>query len=176
MNLLLFYSRIELTDFEVGTAVDESGQAATLIYLLVEVEHQFSLGEHTVFEIVGKGYGVEVAGVDAELAEHALSQVVLVVEEHTFLLARFRVFAHFRLDDDGAVGARFLTQSTGCAAVVAVFVAVEDESSAMACGHVQSGIPVFRVLLGHFRSEILLHGDAESRDERFYPFEGLAEI
>ena len=65
--------------------------------------------EHGVLEIIRKLDGVEVAGVRTELAEHAVTQVVLIIVEHLLFLARLRILSHVAHNLDGSVGARLFT-------------------------------------------------------------------
>lgn len=53
------------------------------------------------------------AGIDAQTAEHARPQIVLVEHQPLAALARFGIGDHFGRDADGAVGTRRLTQAAG---------------------------------------------------------------
>ena len=61
--------------------------------------------EDSVFEIVDKLDGSEVTCIDAELAEHAVAQVVLVIYQLALLLACLGVLHHLGNNLDGVIGA-----------------------------------------------------------------------
>ena len=166
MNPPLFSARIKLANLQFCPSVDEVWQTSPLILLLVEMQSEFGSVEDTVFEIVSKLYGTEVAGIDTGLAEHTLTQVVLIVDEEAFLLACLRVFPHFRFYRDSAVRACLFAHGARHAFVVAVLIPCEHQSSAVAFRDMQPGFSVFGVLFGYLLGEMFLEGDAEAYEQR----------
>ena len=167
---------VKRSDFEVGAAVDDVRQRAALVHFLVEVKHECFAVEYRVLEIVYKLDCVEVAGVHAEFAEHAVAEVVLIVDELLFLLACLRVLNHLRHDLDGAVRASLLAECTSCTLHDAVLVAVHHQTSAVACCYVQCGLAVLGILLSALRCEVLLPGGLHTYGESLHSSSDFSEI
>ena len=102
------------------------------------MKHEFVAVKHSILEIVGEMNSAEVAGIDTELAEHAVAEVILIIYQLTLFLSRLRVFNHLGSNLDGIVWTRFLTQCATYAFVVVVLVASENETTAVACRHMES--------------------------------------
>ena len=127
-----------------------------------------------MLEVLVEGDGAVGARVDAELAEHARAEVVLILGQH------FLLFAVFRLDGfaghvDGAVGAGHLAQAARHAMVLVAFVVGHDERAAETVEHLEL-LAVLGVLFGHLGREELAHGGLQADREAFDALEEAAEI
>ena len=94
------------------------------------------------------------AGVDAQVAEHARPQVVLVAHQPFFGLARPGVGDRLGREADGPVGAGRLAQPAGDAPVAPLGVVGHRQRAAETVVHLQRG-PVFGILLGDLGREEL---------------------
>ena len=141
---------------------------------VVEGEDEFRAVEHGMFELLVEGDGAVWAGVDAELAEHARTEVVLILGKYFFLLAVLCLDG-FACHADGAVGAGHLAQAAGHAAVLVLLVVGHDEGAAEAVEHLQL-LAVFGVLLRYLGREELTHGGLQADGQALDALEKAAEI
>ena len=111
------------------------------------MKHQRFTLKCGILKIVGELNGIEVASIRTELAEHAVAKVVLIVVEHSLLLACLRIFVHVGDNLDGSIGAGFLAQCTSRTLVTAVIVALECQAPTVTCCHMQCRLAVLGILL-----------------------------
>lgn len=104
------------------------------------------------------------AGIDAQTAEHARPQIVLVEHQPLAALARFGIGDHFGRDADGAVGTRRLAQAAGDTLVPALGVVRHGQFAAEAVEHPERGA-VLRILLGDLGREKFAARHLESRQQ-----------
>ena len=141
---------------------------------VVEGEDKLRAVEHGMFELLVEGDGAVWAGVDAELAEHARTEVVLILGKYFFLLAVLCLDG-FACHADGAVGAGHLAQAAGHAMMFVLLVVGHDESAAEAVEHLQL-LAVLRILLGHLGREEFAHGSLQANGQALDALEETAEI
>ena len=140
------------------------------------MQHQRVTVEHAVFEIIRELDSPEVAGICTELAEHAVAQVVLIVNELFLLLSGRLIGHHLAYYLDAAVGAGLLAEGAGGAEAVAGLVTLEHESAAVALGHMESRLAVFGLLLGALRGDVFLHRHLQTGGKRLDAADYSSEI
>lgn len=128
---------------------------------MVQGQYQLAAREDRVLELVGELYGVVRAGADAELAEHASSQVVGVGFQHFRLLA-FGIGHHLAFHVDGPVGAVHLADAASHAMMVVVGGVDHFQTASVQGRDVQVFFPVFGVTFGGLLAE-------EDLQRRFHP-------
>ena len=141
---------------------------------VVEGEDKLRAVEDGVFELLVEGDGAVRAGVDAELAEHARTEVVLILGKYFFLLAVLCLDG-FACYADGAVGAGHLAQAAGHAMMFVLLVVGHDESAAEAVEHLQL-LAVLGILLSHLGREEFAHGSLQAGGQALDALEEAAEI
>ncbi len=100
------------------------------------MKHEFATIENSILEIVGKLNGIEVTSVHAELTEHTITEIVLIIVKLLFLLARLWIGIHVGSNLDGIVGASLLTKCASGTLVGSFLVAFEDKTATEAWGNV----------------------------------------
>ena len=177
---VLLLLSVKLTYFPLGTTVEDVGQRTTLVYFLVKMKYQFAAIERGVLEVVCKLNCVEVAGIRTELAEHAVTQVVLIVVEHLLLLARLRVFGHVAENLNGAVRTCLFAQCASRTLVSTVLITLEYQAATMAGRYMECGLAVLGVLLGRLVGEevlpVFLPGNLHARSQRLGSLPDFSEI
>ncbi len=136
--------------------------------------HKSAAVEDGVLKVIYELDCAEVAGIYTELTEHAVTQVILVIEQQFLLLA---VGSSDRggCDFYGAVGADLLAHRAGAALVLAVFILWHHEHTAMTLGDMLR-LAVLWVLLRHLGSQELAHGNVHTRQQGLDSLYGTAEI
>ena len=114
------------------------------------------------------------ACVDAQLAEHTVSEVILIVCEQ-FLFLSVGSGDSLRHDFYGAVRACLFAERACYALVLAVGVVRHDECSAVPLGDVLR-LAVLGILLSYFRRDIFSHGDVHACKQCLYSVKRCSEI
>ena len=128
---------------------------------MVQGQYQLAAREDRVLKLVGELYGVVRAGADAELAEHAASQIVGVGFQHFRLLA-FGIGHHLAFHVDGPVGTVHLADAASHAMMVVVGGVDHFQTASVQGRDVQVFFPVFGVTFGGLLAE-------EDLQRRFHP-------
>ena len=115
------------------------------------------------------------AGVDAQVAEHARPQVVLVTHQPPLRTPRLGIYDVFSRQADRAVGACRLAEPAGDAAVLPLGVVRHREFAAEAVVHLQRR-PVLGVLFRHLGREELPPGHLHAREQRPQPVKKSFDI
>ena len=131
------------------------------------VEHfdQLRAIEHRIFVALVESDSTMWASTCAEHAEHAATQVVLILHE-AFLLLAVGSFVKFAGYFNAAVRALHLAKSATHALMLILLVVGHCERTAEAVEH-HVRVAVFGVLLGDFGSEELTHGRFQTSAEAF---------
>lgn len=116
--------------------------------------HQFRAGEHGLLEIVAKFQSAVRARRYAELAENAAAQVVDIIVEHAFGIARF-VGNFFGDDLYRVVGTVHLADAAGDALMIAVGIVFQRQGGSEPVGDFQ-GRSVFGIFFRNFRGNKFL--------------------
>ncbi len=130
---------------------------------IVEEFDKFAAGEDGLLEVVGEFEGVCRTIYDAELAESATSEIVVIFVEF-FLL--FAIPGIHRLDIKGnsTVRAYSLAGAAGDTFMVALIVVFEGKDCAEAVGHWEI-VAIVGILLGDFGCDKLLTGYLHTFDK-----------
>ena len=126
-----------------------SGGFLLLFYVtarMIQRQHQFATVEYCMLKILVECDGIMRTGIDAELAEYARTEVVLIFRQYLLFLTVFRLYGltrHF----DGVVGTSHLTQAASYAMMLVLLVVGHRQRTPEAFGEFQC-FPVLRILFG----------------------------
>ena len=143
--------------------------------MFVQGFDQLGARVYRVFEIGRETDGPRRAGVDAQMAEHARPQVVLVKHQAAFRLARLGIGDHLGGDTDGFVGTCRLAEAAGDALVLPPGIVGHGQLAAETVEHLERG-PVLGVLLGDLLGEELPPGHLHTRQQGSQPVEKSFDI
>ena len=140
------------------------------------VQRQDQLGAvvNGVLEVLVERDGIVRAGVDAQLAEDARAEVVLILGQYFLLLAVFGrdgLAGHL----DGAIGASHLAQAAGNAVVFVVLVVGHGQCPAETVEHLQF-LPVLGILFRHLFREEFTHGRLQADAQAAHPLHQTIKI
>ena len=117
----------------------------------VQRHDQFRAVEHSMLKILVERDGIVRAGIHTELAEHARTEVVLVLSNIFFFLAVFR-FNHLAGHLDGVVGTSHLAQAASHAPMFIFVIMGHGQRATETVGEFQCRA-VFRILFGSLSSQ-----------------------
>src|SRR5574344_224917 len=140
----------------------------------IQMLHEFVATKNRVFEFVHKLDGIMRTSVDTKFAEHALAQIILIINEYAFFLSIFG-FHLFRSDFDCSVRTSHLTEFTSNALVVALGIMRHDKSSTVTLSNMLC-MAILGILLSNFLGEIFTPSHSEPDKERLDAILYLAEI
>lgn len=130
---------------------------------MIQRLHQLRAVEHCMFEAGIERNRIVRASCDTELAEHARTEVVLVLCQYLLFLAVFSLY-HFTRHRDGIVGACHLAQPARYAAMLVLVVMRHGQRTTEAIEHLQCRT-VLGILLRHLPAAEDGHGSFHTRQQ-----------
>lgn len=130
----------------------------------VQRHDQFRAVEHSMLKILVERDGIVRAGIHTELAEHARTEVVFVLNQYLLFLAVFR-FNHLAGHLDSVVGTSHLAQTASYTPMFIFIIMGHGQRATETVGEFQCRA-VFRILFGSLSSAEYGHGCLHTCQQR----------